>query len=234
MGQKLLSMGKSMFVSSLSNFALWTSVEDRGVVLEIAGKHFVAFEVADLILSGAHELLDVEHVLHHILHIALGAILIHHCGPARTSAVLLAQETSGIFLNCLAIMRNRGMGTMPVKILFAASFLTWRVWFGTRETVAYWSSPDPRGYSRPASYLLGISLVFGTAFQWYWGTRIVRLVARAATTARRESAAYAYEDCEAPQPTAATRSSTVAYSRRARAKQTSNMGYTRARSTDAE
>ena len=172
-----------MCISSLSNFALWTSVEDNGAILEVAGKHFVAFEVADLVLGVAHGILDSEHVLHHIVHIAIGAILIYHCGPASTTAVLLAQETSGIFLNALALMRNRGMDTLPVKFLFATSFFTWRVGLGTRETVTYWANPRHSGYSHIASHLLGIGLALGTAFQWYWWSRVVR-IARASTNAR--------------------------------------------------
>ena len=144
--------------------------------------------------------LDNEHIVHHVIHIVLGLIIRGKCGPAFTAAILMAQETSGIFLNYFLLMRYRApshWSVLGAQALFALAFFIWRLGLGTWGTLAYWRDfpPAPSAYSHNLAITLGVALVLATVLQWYWGIFIVRSVKRALTPSdkpgRNRDSAYA-------------------------------------------
>merc|ERR1712137_1043694 len=94
-----------------SILAVWSrSVEDRFgpcPASEVAGVLFTAFKLADLLLGSIHGMLDTVYLVHHSLHITLGLIIRGNCHPCLVAGILMAQETSGFFLNYFLLMRNR-------------------------------------------------------------------------------------------------------------------------------
>ena len=102
-GQKLVAALKCALVAAIANVglhALWTSEpwsrtnEFGGYPMaEVAGVLFTSFETADLVLCVAYRFFDLEHVLHHVIHIFLGTLMRRSCAPAFTALILMAQET---------------------------------------------------------------------------------------------------------------------------------------------
>ena len=97
-GQKFTAMLKVILVSGMANACLWgfqgKPLEQHflgGPAIEIAGILFTTFELADLGLGMLHGLMDLEYVVHHVLHILLGLIIRGNCMTGLLAAVLMAQ-----------------------------------------------------------------------------------------------------------------------------------------------
>ena len=191
-GQKLAAEIKVVLVAGIANVAiykLWTyepwsrDVEFGGYpLIEVAGVLFTSFETADLILCVAFGFLDKEHIIHHIIHIALGLLIRINCAPALTASILTAQETSGFFLNYYLLMRYRNpKGVLKAQALFALSFFVWRLLIGPAGTIHYLTySADhlPTAFPSGAAQLLGGALVLASVLQFYWGWAIIKMVLR--------------------------------------------------------
>ena len=146
-GQKLAMEIKVVVVASLANVALWdfmglgTDLQfGAGPLSEIAGVLFISSETADLLLSGAFGFLDPEHIAHHAIHILIGLIIRGNCSPTLTAGILMAQETSGLFLNYYLLMRHRTPSHPSVlisQVLFAGCFFIWRLGIGTFGTLHF-------------------------------------------------------------------------------------------------
>ena len=189
-GQKLAATVKVVLIASLSNIALVTQFDDPldeqfagGSNAETAGILFTSFELADLVLCSAHRFIGAEDVVHHLIHIVLGFFIRANCAPCYNASILMAQETSSLFLNYYLLLRHRSPDAPSVKILFvvfAACFAVWRLGIGTVGTVYYLRHADhlPPDFSALAARCIGGILVGASVLQWYWGVAIVRGVRR--------------------------------------------------------
>jgi len=188
-GQKFPAMLKVILVSGMANACLWgfqdKSLEQNflgGPAIEIAGLLFTTFEIADLVLATGHRLMDWEYVVHHLLHIVLGLIIRGNCMTGLLAAVLMAQETSGIFLNYFLLMRNRAPNHWSVTasfVLFALAFFAYRIVLGTYGTyhyVRYYRDYLPPQVPRWQGHLIAPVLVLASILQWYWSVQIGRRV----------------------------------------------------------
>jgi hypothetical protein len=188
-GQKLNQTLKVLVISGLANVAMydmwsipvWQQYCCLGAA-DVAGVLFTTSEIADLLLSGAYGFLQKVDVGHHVVHIVLGVLIRGNSGPSFIAAILMAQETSGIFLNYFLLMRNRAPShwSVPVSFLgFAICFLVWRLGFGTYGTLHYLThARDSLGPHYPPLHarIIGGCLVAASLLQWYWGVEIVRSV----------------------------------------------------------
>ena len=200
-GQKLAIYVKVVLVGGLANVVLYdlhglpaeTSYNGYRPI-EIAGVLFAASEISDLVMSGCFGFLDMEHIVHHLIHIILGLLIRGECAPAYTAAVLMAQETSGLFLNYYLLMRHRAPSHPTVVLaqaLFAVAFFIWRLGIGTYGTYDF--LVQARDHLPPAfpawkATALGTALVAASALQWYWGVFIVKSVARKLLPAPKKAA----------------------------------------------
>ena len=186
-GQKLVMEIKCVLLCILANAALYDlrghsyEVQFDGFALsEVAGVIFTTSEIADLILSGGFGYLDRTMVIHHLVHILLGLLIRGHCSPAYIAAVLMAQETSGIFLNYYLLMRNRApkhWSVLASQALFALTFFIWRLGIGSYGT--YFFLANAAQYQQPQfrswqTGTLGASLLLASCLQWYWGRLIIK------------------------------------------------------------
>ena len=121
-GQKLVAGLKCALVAGLTNAALLEMVGQPPHVqqlphlyTELAGVHFTAFETADMLLSAAYGHLDRLYFVHHLIHISMGLLIRGSCGPQFTASVLMAQETSGIFLNYYLLLCAAASGAPPTR-----------------------------------------------------------------------------------------------------------------------
>ena len=190
-GQKLVAWSKSCAIAGMANFALYDlymglPLDSKSrwdvcghYLAELAGMHFTAFEVADLVLLAGYGFLSMDQLLHHLLHIALGCMIRCNCGPILTASILMAQETSGIFLNYLLLIRNRApahWGTMAAQACFMLTFYIWRLGLGTWGTLVYLRDLEVVTTYHPqlSTKLIGVALVFASIQQWYWGALIFK------------------------------------------------------------
>jgi len=190
-GQKLAIYVKVLLVGGLANIVLYdlrglpaASIYGSYAPIEVAGVVFTASEIADLVMSGCFGFLDAEHIVHHIIHIILGLLIRGECAPAFIAAVLMAQETSGLFLNYYLLMRHRAP-THPTVVLsqalFAVAFFIWRLGIGTYGTyhfLVHAGTHLPPAFPGWKAVSLGTALVAASVLQWYWGVFIVKSVAR--------------------------------------------------------
>jgi len=163
------------------------------LLTEISGVHFTAFEISDLVLSGAYGFLDGVHVVHHVIHIVMGFIIRGHCGPVLTANILMAQETSGIFLNYFLGMRNRLGGHWSVGVsqkLFALTFWVWRNGLGTWGTYIYLTTPTlvphRASFATATDAALASALCLASVLQWYWGVDIFLMAAGLKKSAKKK------------------------------------------------
>ena len=184
-GQKLNQTFKALIISILGNVSVvdmwslptWQQYGCLGLS-DVAAMIFVGSEIADLILSGYYGFLQKIDVAHHIVYIFLAVSMRFNSGPSFIGALLLAQETSGIFLNYFLLMRNRTPNHWSVKlsfVLFALCFFIWRLGLGTFATLHYLTHAKDaldEQYPTTQARLIGVSLVAGSTVQWYWGREI--------------------------------------------------------------
>ena len=186
-GQKLTMEIKVLILCYLANtvvydmYSMDPADQFRGYPMaEVSGVIFTTSEIADLLLSGAMGFLDGTMVAHHCIHIFLGLLIRGHGHPAYTAAILMAQETSGIFLNYYLLMRNRAGKHWSVLVsqgLFALTFFVWRLGLGTYGTVHFLMHAAEHispAYARWQVLTLGAALVIASCLQWYWGKLIVK------------------------------------------------------------
>ena len=174
--QKVAAGCKSILVGTLANAGLVSLLTGSSFfgnrLAELAGVHFTCFELSDLAISFPR--LRVEERVHHLVHIFMGILIMDRCGPALTANLLLAQETSGIFLNYYLLLRNRLPSHWTVRVskkLFGTCFLLWRLGLGTFATLQFWSQPRASLFF----WTLGTCLCIGSGLQWYWGVKIVKM-----------------------------------------------------------
>jgi len=201
-GQKIVATIKCALVAGLCNvglYDLWhappAAFYTGHLLIEISGVHFTSFEIADLVLSGYLGILDPLHIAHHAIHITMGFIIRGHCAPVVTAATLMAQETSGLFLNYYLGMRNRLPSHWTIltsQALFALSFFIWRNAIGTWGTYVYLMRPDivpkPASFNAPTDACLAAALCLASVLQWYWGVEIVRSALRRKAKSGEQSA----------------------------------------------
>lgn len=190
-GQKLAATLKSALVAGLSNtalveMALRPSPPLPHLYTELAGVYVTSFEAADTLLLAAFGHLDRLYLAHHAIHGALGVLIRASCGPQFTATALMAQETSGVFLNYYLLMRHRRRDwtVRLAQRLFVLSFFAWRIGLGTYATLDFcllgmggaWSALPPGVPYRGAAHAaLGLGLVASSAMQWSWARSIVRM-----------------------------------------------------------
>jgi len=193
-GQKIAMTLKALVVAGMCNVGLYDNwgqplaVKLAGnPIPEVAGVLFTSAEAADLLMSGAWGFLDPEHIAHHLVHILLGLLIRSSCVPGFTACILMAQETSSVFLNYYLLMRHRSRAhitTLAAQALFALCFYAWRLGIGTYGTYQYLvhahASVIVAAPPMPLwkSYTLCASLVAATLLQWYWGVTIARGLVR--------------------------------------------------------
>ena len=122
------------------------------------------------------------------------------CGPGISAAVLMGQETSGIFLNYFLLMRYRAPSHWSVNASFGCfglAFFVYRIVIGTYGTVHYALHYQTFLIGRPRIFpgnvadmsygkgpwegpaeLVLFTLVAASVLQWYWGAVILRNVYR--------------------------------------------------------
>ncbi len=186
--QKATATFKSLVVAAAANVRLYQIfVTDPSgppgdlttAISEPTGILFTSYELADLLYICANGFLDWEVAVHHIVHIALGWLLRANCGPDFTAMVLMAQESSSVFLNYFLLMRHRKAGHWATNASFLAfyfCFCLWRLILGSYGALAF----VLRRHELPANFPSGdarrldAALFLATALQWYWGVHIGR------------------------------------------------------------
>lgn len=201
-GQKLVAEIKSLFIACAANHLLYTLfLEERSREFELGGYPpgepfgiiVTAFEIADLVLCLAYGFFTTEHVLHHLIHIAVGTLCRVNHAPTLTALIVMAQETSGLPLNYFLLMRHRiahsHWSILASQVGFASCFAIWRLGLGTYGTyhfVRFSSAHLPSDFSTLHARALGTALVFGSVMQWYWGVAIFRMVVRTASIKKKK------------------------------------------------
>jgi len=152
----------------------------RSPALEMAGVLFISYEIADLLFGK----LQLEFVVHHLLHIALGWVIRWNCMGGLLAAVLMAQETTGVFLNYFLLMLHRApnhWSTTASFVLFAICFFVFRIvlgTFGTLHYVLYYREYMSAQVVAWQAHLIAPVLVLASVLQWYWGWAILQKVRR--------------------------------------------------------
>ena len=188
-GQKLATTVKVLVCCIPANYALLVDLWHADVAIQYGGYElsaafgivFTTFEAVDMVMCAWFGFLDAEYFFHHSVHIAFGFIMRPNCAFAMTAAVLLAQETSGIFLQYFLLMRNRQPDHPTIAIsfvLFAICFFTWRLGLGTWGTLHYMAHYRTLEVPLWQGHILGGLLTLGSVLQWYWGLFIVKSAVR--------------------------------------------------------
>jgi len=186
-GQSIAMQIKCIILSSLANITLmriWWPPLDTGFEChagsEITGVIFISAEIADLICGTIHGLLGGIDIFHHTMHIWMGLFWRGNCAGQLYGALLLAQETSGVFLNYYLLMRNRlgnHWSVLPSFGMFFISFVVYRLGLNTYGTVHYllhYRQHMPSRVSEWQAHVVAVCTVSGAILQWYWGGMIVQ------------------------------------------------------------
>lgn len=200
-GQLIVGCGKAMLVAVMANAVLFGIVPDHPPYWEIpphvqtlvvnspwsssTGIFFLAFEGVDLIFGHLGGILRTEMYVHHILHIVMGTVVLEACFSGFHVSVLLAQETSSVFLNIFQLLRGRlSDDSTIVKVsflLFVLSFVGYRLVLYTLSTLHFVietrnpSSLPPHVKQWKADGI-AIGLLAASILQWWFGYGIYRKI----------------------------------------------------------
>lgn len=193
------AMVKSIVVSSTANYVLWhhwSSPEEAkfgGIALSHAtGLLFGSYEAMDLVTGALHGLMDFGLVVHHVLHISIGFIMFHNCGPSFLAACLMSQETTGLFYNIFLLGRFRYSEpgfkrqiTQASKWIFATCFAIFRVCLGTYGASQFMQNYKEqlvgntgRPFEAWQAHVLAFAVSGGVLMQFYFFYTIVNMMRR--------------------------------------------------------
>eukprot|EP00908_Phaeocystis_cordata_P008573 Transcript_19260.p2 GENE.Transcript_19260~~Transcript_19260.p2 ORF type:complete len:297 (-),score=99.12 Transcript_19260:473-1309(-) len=174
---------KSAIVSLMGLTAIWLHWNESaqnhfggGDLAYTAGMIFGSFEVMDLCTCFLHNMLDAMLLVHHGVHISIGCIMMYNCGPHFSTAILLAQDLSGSFLNPYLLFRHRHPNHPALSALyavFALFFVALRLGLGSWGSYYYLShyrehlvEAEARLFPAWQAHLLAVALVIGSAMQF--------------------------------------------------------------------
>ena len=143
--------------------------------LHVLVNFFRCYEIADLAFMFFHTVsIDATLIFHHFIHILMATIFLHTSKFVPTTAILLAQETTGILLNPFYIMKNRVREDIvrTVFIGFAILFVIYRLLGGGLFSVF----EAVRCAQDSGELQIVLVIVPGSLLQWYWGIKIAQRV----------------------------------------------------------
>lgn len=133
---------------------------------------FRCYEIADMAFMFFHmDSIDATLIFHHFIHILMATVFLHTNKFVPTTAILLAQETSGLLLNPFFILKNRVREDLVKTIFigFAILFVIYRIFggglFSVLELIRCAENDE-------LQFLLII--IPGSLLQWYWGFKIAQ------------------------------------------------------------
>lgn len=197
--QMLNAMVKSIVVSSSANYLLiheWNASDEAkfGCIPlgHTAGLLFGSYEAMDLVTGGLHGLMDAGLVVHHVLHISIGFIMFHNCGPDFLAACLMSQETTGFCYNLFLLGRYRysedtvkGVVTQASKYIFVTFFAIFRIGIGTYGAFSFLTTYSEqlvnnsrRPFASWQAHILAVAVSAGVVMQIYFFSTILAMVHR--------------------------------------------------------
>jgi len=181
---------KSAIVSTMGIYVIWLHWHEPAQshfggndLAFTAGMLFGSFELMDLCTSFMHNMLDAVQLIHHGVHIGIGCIMMYNCGPHFSTAVLLAQDLSSVFLNPYLLFRHRYPNSPAIVAfyaVFAVAFVVVRIVLCTWGTYYYITlyqdhlvEIEARLFPAWQAHLLAAALVTGSLMQFAFFYKVI-------------------------------------------------------------
>ena len=185
---------KSLIVSLMGIYVVWAHWDEpaqahfagsvAGSDLAFtAGMLFGSFEIMDVFTSFLHNMLDAVQFIHHGVHVGIGCIMMYNCGPHFSTAILLAQDLSSVFLNPYLLFRHRypnHPATVALYAVFAVVFVvvriilcTWGTYYYINHYQEHLVDVEARLFPAWQAHLLAAALVTGSIMQFAFFCKVV-------------------------------------------------------------
>ena len=143
------------------------------------GVMFTSFEIASLMWGSLHGLHGKVMIIHHLIYICAGLLIRSNCCMQLYASMLMAQETSSIFLQAFTFLRHRceerHWSIVLSFSLFALTFVIYRLGlatFGTAHYLWYYRDHSPARIPMWQAHVLAMIMTLGMVLQWYWAAQI--------------------------------------------------------------
>ena len=139
---------------------------------------FVAFEISDILAMKINKKFKLEFFLHHLVHIIMGLLFIMNKQAHDVAHLILMQDSTGIFLSMIKLMKTRqvsGGKKLIFKLAFMMSFGFYRI------LVPLWAiNLLKKNHSIPGNFKsYGLNLLcISYGFQVFWFYKIIMLACK--------------------------------------------------------